>query len=84
MKENVFNMETADRIKQPPWYVYAHPDGEILEAQKILKSWMDGDGYKWFLRGTALMYLLREPFKGEAKDDVRKAITYLEILKGEL
>ena len=65
--------QSPDMVNSPPQYQL---DG--LEAIDIIKASLTADEYLGYLKGNALKYMLREPFKGNAKQDVAKAQWYLE------
>jgi|WetSurSiteA1Bulk_404760.scaffolds.fasta_scaffold10508_4 hypothetical protein len=54
------------RLKVTPW--------EALEA------WMPPEEFKGYLKGNAVKYLARSGKKGPAREDVQKAIHYLQKL----
>ena len=65
--------QSPDMVNSPSHYQL---DG--LEAIDIIKASLTADEYLGYLKGNALKYVLREPFKGNAKQDVAKAQWYLE------
>jgi hypothetical protein len=70
--ENVSQDSTArvhDPIKAPSYYC-RFPDG--VEPRHIA-------GHLTFHLGTALAYIARAGFKGDAAEDIAKAITHLEF-----
>ena len=65
--------QSPDMVNSPSHYQL---DG--LVAIDIIKTSLTADEYLGYLKGNALKYMLREPFKGNAKQDVAKAQWYLE------
>ena len=65
--------QSPDIVNSPSHYQL---DG--LEAIDIIKASLTADEYLGYLKGNALKYMLREPFKGNSKQDVAKAQWYLE------
>lgn len=57
-----------DLVRHPSHYS-SHPSG--VETIQITK-------HESFLRGNALKYILRAPYKGTELQDIEKAIVYLE------
>ena len=39
-----------------------------------------GDGFKYYLQGSAIKYIIRHPHKGSGKQDLEKAIHYIEMI----
>ena len=50
------------------------------ECVKVLKSWMNEDEYRGFLRGNCLKYLCRVGKKDEIVQELEKSKWYLEKL----
>lgn len=52
-----------------------HPDhyNQGIEAIDIIESWNLN-----FSLGNAIKYILRAPYKGSKREDIKKAIWYLE------
>ena len=71
--------QSPDMVNSPSHYQL---DG--LEAIDIIKASLTADEYLGYLKGNALKYMLREPFKGNAKQDVAKAQWYLSRYHGLL
>ena len=65
--------QSPDMVNSPSHYQL---DG--LEAIDIIKASLTADEYLGYLKGNALKYMLREPFKGNGKQDVGKAQWHLE------
>lgn len=53
------------------------------ECIKVLKNWLSPDEYKGFLRGNAIKYICRLGKKDECKQEINKAIWYLQKLSEE-
>ena len=58
----------SDPVREPEHYK-SHPSG--IEVIQITR-------HESFLRGNALKYILRAPYKGTELQDIQKAIVYLE------
>ena len=71
--------QSPDMVNSPSHYQL---DG--LEAIDIIKASLTADEYLGYLKGNALKYMLREPFKGNSKQDVAKAQWYLSRYHGLL
>ena len=71
--------QSPDMVNSPSHYQL---DG--LEAIDIIKASLTADEYLGYLKGNALKYILREPFKGNSKQDVAKAQWYLSRYHGLL
>ena len=71
--------QSPDMVNSPSHYQL---DG--LEAIDIIKASLTADEYLGYLKGNALKYMLREPFKGNPKQDVAKAQWYLSRYHGLL
>ena len=69
--------QSPDMVNSPSHYQL---DG--IEAIDIIKAVLTPEEYRGYLKGNALKYMLREPFKGNAKQDVAKAQWYLERYHG--
>ena len=69
----------TDMVNSPSHYQL---DG--LEAIDIIKASLTADEYLGYLKGNALKYMLREPFKGNPAQDVAKAKWYLSRYHGLL
>ena len=65
----------TDNVNHPPHY----KQGEI-ECIDAIKSCL-GDGFKFYLQGTAMKYLWRYEHKGKAIEDLEKATWYINRLK---
>lgn len=68
---------TVDMVNSPNHYKqYDSIDGEVIDLiEEVEKAYPLGLGY---CIGNALKYILRAPFKGNMKQDLQKAIYYLE------
>ena len=64
---------SPDMVNSPSHYQL---DG--LEAIDIIKAALTPEEYRGYLKGNSLKYILREPFKGNGKQDVSKAQWHLE------
>ena len=62
----------TDMVNSPSHYQL---DG--FEAIDIIKAALTPEEYRGYLKGNSLKYILREPFKGNRKQDVGKAQWYL-------
>ena len=71
--------QSPDMVNSPSHYQL---DG--LEAIDIIKTSLTADEYRGYLKGNALKYMLREPFKGNPAQDVAKAKWYLSRYHGLL
>ena len=71
--------QSPDMVNSPSHYQL---DG--LEAIDIIKASLTADEYLGYLKGNALKYMLREPFKGNPAQDVAKAKWYLSRYHGLL
>lgn len=69
----------TDMVNSPSHYQL---DG--LEVIDIIKASLTADEYLGYLKGNALKYMLREPFKGNPEQDVAKAKWYLSRYHGLL
>ena len=65
--------QSPDMVNSPSHYQL---DG--VEAIDIIKAALTPEEYRGYLKGNALKYVLREPFKGNRKQDVNKAQWHLE------
>ena len=63
----------GDLVNSPSHYQL---DG--FEAIDIIKAALTPEEYRGYLKGNTLKYILREPFKGNGKQDVGKAQWHLE------
>lgn len=66
-----------DMVNSPNHYKqYDSIDGEVIDLiEEVERAYPLGLGY---CIGNALKYILRAPFKGNMKQDLQKAIYYLE------
>lgn len=64
--------EEADMVNHPPHY-----QGKV-ECIDAIESALGEDAFYAYCRGTALKYIWRTGKKWDAKEDIRKAIWYLE------
>ena len=69
MGVSLMGSQSPDMVNSPSHYQL---DG--LEAIDIIKASLTADEYLGYLKGNALKYMLREPFKGNSKQDVAKEI----------
>jgi len=65
----------SDNVNHPPHYKQG--DIECIDA---IKSCL-GDGFKFYLQGSAIKYIWRHKHKGKAIEDLDKAIWFLNKLK---
>jgi len=61
----------SDKIKHPKHYTFAKG---LYEVRKVILAW----GLDWD-RANAVKYIARAPHKGTEREDIRKAIQYLEF-----
>lgn len=75
--EDAVTNVTVDMVNSPNHYKqYSSIDGEVIDLiEEVEKAFPLGLGY---CIGNALKYILRAPFKGNMKQDLQKAIYYLE------
>ena len=64
-----------DNIKSPSHYT----DGGI-ETIDFIRAKLGGEGFRSYCLGNALKYISRAGKKGDFREDIQKAITYLEWL----
>ena len=69
----------TDMVNSPGHYQL---DG--MEDIDIIKAALTPEEYRGYLKGNALKYMLREPFKGNSKQDVAKSQWYLSRYHGLL
>ena len=65
----------SDNVNHPPHYKQG--DIECIDA---IKSSL-GDGFKFYLQGSAIKYIWRHEHKGKPIEDLDKAIWFLNKLK---
>ena len=65
----------SDNVNHPPHY--KQRDIECIDA---IKSCL-GDGFKFYLQGSAIKYIWRHEHKGKPIEDLDKAIWFLNKLK---
>ena len=70
---------SPDMVNSPSHYQL---DG--MEAIDIIKTILTPEEYRGYLKGNALKYMLREPYKGNPAQDVSKAQWHLERYHGLL
>jgi len=63
----------TDPVNHPPHYT----SGEI-ECIDAIEAALGPDGFRAYCRGNAIKYVWRSGLKGDADEDLRKAIWYLE------
>lgn len=64
-----------DLVNHPPHYTQGG-----VECIDAIRAALGEDGYRAFLRGQAVKYLWRGPYKANEKQDYEKARWYLEKL----
>ena len=69
----------TDMVNSPSHY---RLDG--FEAIDIIKAVLTPEEYRGYLKGNALKYIIREPYKGDPEQDVAKAKWYLSRYHGLL
>jgi len=62
----------TDMVNRPPHY---QGKVEVIDA---IESALGEEGFKAYCRGNALKYISRAGKKGDAEEDIRKAIWHLE------
>ena len=70
------NEKTADMVNHPPHY-----QGQV-ETIDGIEAALGPDGFRAYCRGNALKYIWRAGKKGDADEDIRKAIWYLNRALG--
>ena len=71
--------QSLDMVNSPSHYQL---DG--VEAIDIIKTILTPEEYRGYLKGNALKYIIREPYKGNPAQDVAKAEWYLSRYHGML
>ena len=71
--------QSPDMVNSPSHYQL---DG--MEAIDIIKAALTPEEYRGYLKGNTLKYILREPYKGNSKQDVGKAQWHLDHYRGLL
>jgi hypothetical protein len=66
---------TADVINRPDHYTHGG-----IETFDYLKAKLTPEEYKGYLKGNALKYLSRAPYKGSEAQDHKKAQVYVNLL----
>ncbi len=69
---------SADMVNNPPHY----KSGGI-ETIDYLEAKLSREEFRGFCRGNALKYISRTGLKGDAAEDIKKAIWYLERMLKE-
>lgn len=64
-----------DKVNHPSHY--NHGKYEVID---ILQDQLTVDEFNGFCKANALKYILRAGYKGDASEDYKKAIWYLEML----
>ena len=59
----------------------AHYYANGMECIEAIKGMLTEEEYRGYLRGTALKYLWRSPYKGNHKEDMKKAQWFIEKLR---
>lgn len=62
----------------------SHYNRNGIETIDVLKAFLTPEEFKGYLKGTQITYLLRSPWKGQQKDDIRKAEWYAKRLSSEV
>lgn len=68
-----------DNVNHPPHYTKG--DIECIDG---IKASMSHNEYLGYLKGAVMKYLWRYQYKNKPKEDIRKAIWYLQRLEQEL
>ena len=76
-KKELEDLGITDPVNSP-----AHYNQGKIECIDAIKE-MLGDGFKAYCRGQVLKYLWRAEYKGNTKEDLRKAQWYMNMLVGE-
>lgn len=71
-------LQEQDMVNKPSHYTYGG-----IECIDAMKAMMSKEEYIGYLRGAAFKYLWRYPYKGKPKEDLRKAMWYLDRLQRE-
>jgi hypothetical protein len=71
-------LDGKDMVNNPQHYTYGG-----IECIDAMKAMMSREEYIGYLRGAAFKYLWRYPYKGKPKEDLRKAMWYLDKLQRE-
>jgi len=71
-------LQGKDMVNNPQHYTYGG-----IECIDAMKAMMSREEYLGYLRGAAFKYLWRYPYKGKPKEDLRKAMWYLDKLQRE-
>ena len=66
-------MNTPDMVNAPPHYTAGG-----IEAIDAIESALGPEGFLAYCRGNAIKYIWRAGLKGVYRQDLRKAIWYLE------
>lgn len=69
-------MSYEDMVNKPPHY-----QGKV-ETIDAIESALGSDGFKNYCRGNALKYISRAGKKGDFKEDILKAVWYLNRMLG--
>ena len=71
--------QSPDMVNSP-----SHYQLNGVEAIDIIKTILTPEEYLGYLKGNALKYIIREPYKGNPVQDVAKAKWYLSRYHGLL
>ena len=71
--------QSPDMVNSP-----SHYQLNGVEAIDIIKTILTPEEYRGYLKGNALKYIIREPFKGNPAQDVAKAKWHLSRYHGLL
>ena len=71
--------QSPDMVNSP-----SHYQLNGVEAIDIIKTILTPEEYLGYLKGNALKYIIREPYKGNPAQDVAKAKWYLSRYHGLL
>ena len=66
-----------DPVNSPPHYKQGG-----IECIEAIKAALTAEEYQGYLKGNAFKYIWRSNHKGKPKEDIRKAVWYLNRLEG--
>jgi len=80
--KSLINQRVGDAVAHPSHYTNNYGNVEVKDAMKAFVSTQDE--YLAYLKLNAIKYLGREGKKDDRKQDLRKAIQYIEFMIDEL
>ena len=69
--------KASDPVNKPDHYTHGG-----IETFDYIKAKLTPEEYKGYLKGNALKYLSRAPYKGEETQDYAKTRVYVDLLSG--